>query len=88
MPEGERIAKIMARAGLCSRRDAEKIIQQGGVTVNGEKISSPAINVTDSDKIIVNGKPLPEKQRTRLWLFFVWPSGLCLRYFLSTFNNL
>jgi len=75
-PEGERIAKRMAAAGVCSRRDAEKLIADGLVKVNGEVIVSPALNVTDSDKIEVNGHEIGEKQRTRMWLFHK-PAG-CL----------
>ena len=72
---GERIAKVMARAGLCSRREAEAWIAQGRVSVNGETIASPALNVTASDKIAVDGKPLPQRERTRLFLYHK-PRGL------------
>src|SRR3954467_10627231 len=67
--EGERIAKVIARAGLCSRREAEAWIAAGRVTVNGEKIISPALNVRPADKIVVDGKPLPGVERTRLFLY-------------------
>src|SRR5436305_3695452 len=67
--EGERIAKVIARAGLCSRREAEAWIAAGRVAVNGEKIASPALNVAPSDKIAVDGKPLPGAERTRLFLY-------------------
>jgi len=67
--EGERIAKVIARAGLCSRREAEAWIAAGRVAVNGEKIASPALNVTRADKIAVDGKPLPDAERTRLFLY-------------------
>src|SRR3954465_11004076 len=73
--EGERIAKVIARAGLCSRREAEAWIAAGRVAVNGEKIASPARNVRPSDKIIVDGKPLPGAERTRLFLYHK-PRGL------------
>jgi 23S rRNA pseudouridine2605 synthase len=73
--EGERIAKVMARAGLCSRREAEGWIAAGRVAVNGEKISSPALNVTPRDRIVVDGKPLPSAERTRLFLYHK-PRGL------------
>ncbi len=72
---GERIAKGMARAGLCSRRDAESWIAEGRVSVNGAVISSPALNITGSDKISVDGKPLPQPERTRLFLYHK-PRGL------------
>lgn len=71
----ERIAKVMARAGLCSRRDAESWIEAGRVAVNGEAITSPALNVGRGDQIKVDGKPLPGRERTRLWLFHK-PRGL------------
>ncbi len=67
--EGERIAKVMARAGVASRREAEAWIVAGRVAVNGEKISSPALNVTRADRIVVDGKPLPGVERTRLFLY-------------------
>ncbi len=74
-PPGERIAKVIARAGLASRRDAERMIEAGRVTVNGEKISRAALNVTPSDKIIVDGKPLSAPEPARLWLYHK-PTGL------------
>jgi 23S rRNA pseudouridine2605 synthase len=73
--EGERIAKAIARAGICSRRDAEAMILEGRVSVNGKKLSSPALNVTDSDDIRVDGKPLPQPERTRLFRYYK-PRGL------------
>ena len=73
--EGERIAKVIARAGLCSRREAEAWIAAGRVAVNGEKIASPALNVKSADKIMVDGKPLPGVERTRLFLYHK-PRGL------------
>ncbi|KZK91379.1 Ribosomal large subunit pseudouridine synthase B [Pseudovibrio sp. Ad46] len=66
---GERIAKAMARAGLCSRRDAETWIEAGRVSVNGTVLETPAFTVTQKDKVVVDGKPLPTRERTRLWLF-------------------
>ena len=55
----ERIAKVMARAGLCSRRDAERWIAEGRVKVDGEVLATPACVVTDKNVIEVDGKPLP-----------------------------
>ena len=72
---GERIAKVVSRAGLASRRDAEEWIVQGRVTVNGRLINSPALDVTANDVITVDGKPLPPRERTRLFLFHK-PRGL------------
>lgn len=71
----ERIAKVMARAGLASRRDAEEWVTQGRVTVNGRVINSPALDVTGNDVIAVDGKPLPPRERTRLFMFHK-PRGL------------
>ena len=62
--KGDRIAKVMARAGLCSRRKAEEWIAAGRVKVNGEVLKSPALNVTASDEVLVDGKPLPAAQKT------------------------
>lgn len=73
--QGERIAKVIARAGLASRREAEAWIAAGRVAVNGAKITSPALNVTPADKIVVDGKPLPGAERTRLFLYHK-PRGL------------
>jgi 23S rRNA pseudouridine2605 synthase len=72
---GERIAKVMARAGLCSRREAEAWIAAGRVAVNGAKVMSPALNVTPEDRVVVDGEPLPQRERTRLFLYHK-PRGL------------
>ena len=72
---GERVAKVIARAGLASRRDAEEWIAAGRVTVNGAVIDSPALNVTARDRISVDGEPLPARERTRLFLYHK-PRGL------------
>jgi 23S rRNA pseudouridine2605 synthase len=73
--EGERIAKVMARAGLCSRRDAEVWIGEGRVSVNGKVLTSPAVSVLPDDEIKVDGQPLAQRERTRLFLFHK-PRGL------------
>jgi len=72
---GERIAKVIARAGLASRRQAEAWIAAGRVAVNDAVISSPALNVTARDRITVDGAPLPRRARTRLFLYHK-PRGL------------
>lgn len=72
---GERLAKRIARAGICSRREAEKLIEEGKVKVGGKTVKTPALNVTEADTIIVNGKPLQDKEPSRLWLYHK-PSGL------------
>ncbi len=72
---GERIAKVIARAGLGSRREAEEWIVAGRVAVNGTVIHSPAHNVTGRDRVSVDGQPLPERERTRLFLYHK-PRGL------------
>jgi 23S rRNA pseudouridine2605 synthase len=66
---GERIAKVMARAGLASRREAEAWITAGRVSVNGKVIGSPALNVSPHDRITVDGEPLRSRERTRLFLY-------------------
>jgi 23S rRNA pseudouridine2605 synthase len=73
--EKTRIAKVMADAGLCSRREAEAWIAAGRVSVNGKVLQSPAIAVDSNDAIVVDGKPLPARERSRLWLFHK-PRGL------------
>src|SRR3974390_282265 len=73
--QGERIAKVMARAGLASRRQAEAWIAAGRVSVNGKVISSPALNVPPSDRIAVDGQPLHARERTRLFRYHK-PRGL------------
>lgn len=73
--KGERIAKVMARAGLCSRREAEAWIEAGRVFVNGKKLQTPACVVTPDDKIVVDGQVLPQKEKTRLFLHHK-PAGL------------
>jgi 23S rRNA pseudouridine2605 synthase len=65
----ERIAKVIARAGLASRRGAEKLISEGRVKVNGEIILSPALNLSQSDRVLVDDKVLPSAQTTRLWRY-------------------
>ncbi|MEX1235066.1 MAG: pseudouridine synthase [Roseovarius sp.] len=74
-PPGERIAKVIARAGVASRREAERLIETGCVTVDGKVINSPALNVTPRDRITVNGKPLAPPEPARLWLYHK-PVGL------------
>ena len=64
-PAGERIAKLIARAGICSRRDAEKLIAEGRVTLDGEKVTTPAIRVGENHVIAIDGKPLLEPEATR-----------------------
>lgn len=75
MMRGERIAKRLARAGVASRREAERMIAAGRVAVNGRRLSSPAVNVTESDRITIDGKPLPEPEPPRLWRYHK-PPGL------------
>ncbi|KNG94122.1 pseudouridine synthase [Pseudaestuariivita atlantica] len=72
---GDRIAKVLARAGVASRREAERMIAAGRVAVNGKVIESPALNVTGSDRIAVDGKPLGAAEPERLWLYHK-PAGL------------
>ena len=71
----ERLAKFMSHSGVCSRREAEEYIKQGRVTVNGEIVSTPAFNVEGTEKILFDGEKLPQKDKTRLWLYHK-PSGL------------
>jgi 23S rRNA pseudouridine2605 synthase len=73
--EGERIAKAIARAGICSRRDAEKLIAEGRVMLDGEPVTTPAVKVTEGNVIMVDGKPLAQPEAARLWRYHK-PSGL------------
>jgi 23S rRNA pseudouridine2605 synthase len=73
--KGDRIAKVIARAGICSRRDAEKLILEGRVKVDGQVVASPALNVTPNNVVQVDEKPLTEPEGARMWRFHK-PSGL------------
>jgi 23S rRNA pseudouridine2605 synthase len=73
--EGERIAKVIARAGLCSRRDAERLIGEGRVKLNGKVLKTAAVNVTPKDTVLVDGHMLPQREETRLWRYHK-PAGL------------
>lgn len=74
-PAGERIAKVLARAGVASRRVAETMVEAGRVAVNGGVLTSPAVNVTEGDRITVDGAPIERGGTTRLWLYHK-PAGL------------
>ena len=74
-PEGDRIAKVIARAGIASRREAERLVEAGRVTVNGRRIDSPALNVTAKDRVEVDGTPLSAPGTPRIWLYNK-PAGL------------
>ncbi len=74
-PKGDRIAKVLSRAGVASRREAERMIEAGRVAVNGKTIASPALNVTDADHVTVDGKPVAAPEPARIWLYHK-PVGL------------
>ena len=74
-PDGERIAKFLARAGVASRREAERLIEQGVVTVDGETLTTPAVKVTPQMDIRVDGTRVGAPERARLWRYHK-PSGL------------
>ena len=71
---GERIAKVLARRGVASRREVERMIEAGRVTLNGKTLTSPAQNVIDTDRIEVDGKPVAEAEPPRIWRYYK-PSG-------------
>ncbi|EJC74055.1 pseudouridine synthase [Rhizobium hidalgonense] len=73
--KAERISKVMARAGVASRRDIERMIMEGRVTLNGAVLDTPVVNVTLADRIEVDGVPIRGIERTRLWLYHK-PAGL------------
>ena len=72
---GERIAKFIAHAGVCSRRDAEKLIAEGRVKVDGKLLDTPAFKVTAANHVVVDGRPIKRKTTSRLWLYHK-PTGL------------
>ena len=74
-PQGERIAKYLARAGIASRREIERLIEAGEVSVNGKVLSSPAVKVTGRERIKVRGRPVSAPEATRLWRYHK-PAGL------------
>jgi 23S rRNA pseudouridine2605 synthase len=74
-PPGDRIAKVLSRAGVASRREAERMIEDGRVSVNGKTITSPALNVTPADRVVVDGKQVGAPEAARLWLYHK-PAGL------------
>ncbi len=67
--DGERIAKYLSRAGVASRREIERMINAGRITLNGQPLTTPAIKVSDKDNITVDGKPVGEKQPAKVWLY-------------------
>lgn len=70
-----RIAKFIARNGICSRRVAEKLIEQGVVSIDGEIINSPAVNISENSVVVVNGKKMNHDSIPRLWIYYK-PIGL------------
>ena len=67
--ETERIAKKLSRAGVCSRREAERWIAEGRIKVNNVILSTPATNVSEKDNILVDNIPLPKPSLTKIWRF-------------------
>jgi 23S rRNA pseudouridine2605 synthase len=74
-PDGDRIAKVLARAGICSRRDAERLIAEGRVAVDGTRLATPAFKVKPGARITVDGKAVKAPERARLWRYHK-PKGL------------
>ncbi len=74
-PEGDRIAKVIARAGICSRRDAEKLILEGRVKLDGVVVTSPALNVTKTMSCRWTRNHCCSRKRARMWRYHK-PSGL------------
>jgi len=72
---GDRIAKYLARAGVASRRDIERMITAGRITLNGKLLDTPAVKVTEKDNITVDGKPIGAPERARVWRYYK-PNGL------------
>jgi len=74
-PEGERIAKFLARAGVESRRGVERMIERGRIVVDGKRLDTPAFFITGKETILVDGKPVEAAEQTRLWRYHK-PTGL------------
>ena len=73
--DGERIAKALARAGVASRRDIERYIEEGRVAINGRVLTSPAVKVAPGDILTVDGAVVSEAEATRMWRYHK-PVGL------------
>ncbi len=74
-PEGDRIAKLLARAGIASRREIERMIEEGRIAIDGKPVATPATFLTSLKGITVDGKPVGKIEATRLFLFNK-PTGL------------
>ncbi len=74
-PSGDRIAKFLARAGIASRREVERMIAAGRITLNGTVLDTPAVKVSEADNITVDGKPVGAPEKLRLWRYYK-PNGL------------
>ena len=74
-PDGERIAKFLARSGVASRRESEKLIEAGRIRVNGKVLTTPAFKVTSKDVVLFDNNPIADKEPTRLWRYHK-PDGL------------
>ena len=74
-PTGERIAKVLARRGVASRREVERMIEAGRITLDGKKVKTPATFVTPESRIVIDGKPVEAAEKARLWLYHK-PKGL------------
>ncbi len=68
-PKGDRIAKVLARAAVASRREAERMIEAGRVSVDGKVLTSPALNIVGNERILVDGKPIAEAEPARIWMY-------------------
>jgi 23S rRNA pseudouridine2605 synthase len=74
-PTGDRIAKFLARAGVASRREVERMIAAGRITLNGTVLDTPAVKVSEADNITVDGKPVGAPEKLRVWRYYK-PNGL------------
>ena len=74
-PEGERIAKVLARRGIASRREVERMIEAGRIVLDGKKVTSPATFITPASRIVIDGKPVEAAEKAKLWLYHK-PKGL------------
>ncbi|MCY4304657.1 MAG: pseudouridine synthase [Aestuariivita sp.] len=75
IPLGNRIAKVLSRAGIASRRNAEHMIKEGRISVNGIRVINPVFNISENDNISVDGRPIRRPEPQRLWIYYK-PIGL------------
>ena len=82
-----RVAKIIARSGLCSRRKAESLILEKKVRINGNLIDSPALNISLNDKVTINGNLIPDIKPTEVYLYHKPIEYFCTKKNMNVHHN-